>query len=327
MHVFPVTHSTLSQNALLSKVVPLYLGKAAGNCRLLVRGMNDTYLVQTLQEQYLLRAYRHGWRTLSDIQHELELLQYLHRRGVRVAAPLARTDSDLVTPVHAPEGTRYLALFSFAPGLLRPLSPETASSYGRAAATLHREMASFESDHYRYSLDLQHLLDDRVPLILPLLEHRPDDQAFVERLGRFLGNQIQALAPRLTCGLCHGDLNGGNCHMDDQGRLTFFDFDCEGPGWLAYDVAVFNWSVRGMPDQAYARRLWEVYLASYLQENPLSDHDMAAIPFFVAARQLWLVGMHCRHADEWTYGNLSEAYFDRRIELLREVAREQRWVV
>lgn len=327
MQVFPVTHSTLSQHALLTQVLPLYLGKAADSCRLLVRGMNDTYLVQTPQEPYILRAYRHGWRTLPDIQDELELLRHLQRRGVRVAAPLDRTDGDLVTPVHAPEGTRYLALFTFAPGALRPLAPEAASSYGRAAAGLHREMKSFESDHHRYTLDLQHLLDDRVPRILPLLEHRPDDQAFVDRLWRFLRDHIQAIAPGLTWGQCHGDLNGGNSHIDDQGRLTFFDFDCEGPGWLAYDVAVFNWSVRGMPDQEYARRLWEAYLGAYLQENPLSHHDLAAIPFFVAARQLWLVGLHCQYADIWTYGNLSDAYFDRRIRLLRDVAGEQRWSV
>jgi Ser/Thr protein kinase RdoA (MazF antagonist) len=82
MQLFPVTHSTLSQNALLTEVVPLYLGQAANNCRLLVRGMNDTYLVQSRQGQYILRVYRYGWRTPSDIQHELELLLYLHHRGV-----------------------------------------------------------------------------------------------------------------------------------------------------------------------------------------------------------------------------------------------------
>jgi Ser/Thr protein kinase RdoA (MazF antagonist) len=188
-------------------------------------------------------------------------------------------------------------------------------------------MESFESSHQRYPIDLRHLLDDRVPWILPLLEHRPDDRTFVSRMMRFLHQHIGSMASALKRGLCHGDLNGGNCHIDNEGRITFFDFDCEGPGWPAYDIAVFNWTTRDMPDQNAAIRLWQEYLDAYRYEGPLSDYDLAAIPFFVAARQLWLMGLHCQHADEWTYGNLNDAYFDRRLRLLQQLVREQNWPV
>lgn len=325
MGVFPVTHSILAQRALTNEILPFYFGQTSVDCRLLVRGMNDSYLVRAGGDTYILRAYRHGHRTLSDIQHELELLQYLQKQEVGVATPVARKDDEFLTKILAPEGTRYLALFTYAPGTFRSLTPKMASVYGQAAARLHRGMESFDSNYQRYPIDIPHLIDERVPWILPLLEHRPNDQLFVSRIWRFLQQEIGIMAPDLKQGLCHGDLNGGNCHIDDEGNVTFFDFDCEGLGWTAYDVAVFNWSVRDMPNREFALQLWQAYIGSYQIEMPMSDADIASIPYFVAARQLWLMGLHCQHADEWTYGNLNDAYFDRRLRILYELVREQSW--
>jgi Ser/Thr protein kinase RdoA (MazF antagonist) len=227
----------------------------------------------------------------------------------------------------APEGVRYIALFAYATGVFRPLTEEIAGKYGLAAAKLHRSMSLYLEDHPRDPVDLQHLLDESVPSILPLLERRPDDREFIGRLSTLVKRRIRELAPTLKWGLCHGDLNGGNCHIDDEGKVTFFDFDCEGAGWLAYDVAVFNWSVRDMPNRDSALLLWQAYIDAYQSEAPLSDYDLAAIPHFVAARQLWLVGLHCRHADEWSYGYLDDAYFNRRMRILRELVEEQGWSI
>ncbi|WP_245375784.1 phosphotransferase enzyme family protein [Paenibacillus eucommiae] len=323
--MFPVTHSILSQHALASEILPLYFRESTPSCRLLVRGMNDTYLIRSGGSEYILRAYRHNHRSLSDILHELDLLQYLHGQGVGVSTPLARYDSQFLSEVLAPEGNRYLAVFTYAPGTFRPLTSEIARSYGQAAARLHRAMKFFESNYHRHHINLKYLLEDRVPWILPLLNHRPKDQLFVSQIGHFLQQQIDKMSPSLNWGLCHGDLNGGNCHIDNDGRVTFFDFDCEGPGWPAYDVAVFNWSVRDMPDRSVALKLWQEYLDAYQSEMPLSAADTTAIPYFVAARQIWLVGLHCEHADEWTYGNLNDAYFDRRLRILQELVKEQKW--
>ncbi|RKN64895.1 phosphotransferase enzyme family protein [Paenibacillus ginsengarvi] len=324
--MFPVTHSVLSQRALAADVVPSYVS-APAECRLLVKGMNDTYLVLAERKRFILRVYRHGHRTLADIRHEIDLLQHVYEGGGKVAVPIVRRDGDYLTELSAPEGTRYAAMFTYAPGASRPLTQEMAALYGKAAAELHRAMEMFRSEHERYRIDTRYLLDDGTPSIIPLLTHRDEDRAFVQRLWRFLRERLDTMSPSLKQGLCHGDLNGGNCHIDDEGQVTFFDFDCEGLGWQAYDLAVFNWSVRDRPDRELALKLWQTYLDAYGREMHIGEADYAAIPYFVAARQLWLVGLHCRHADEWTYGYLTDAYFDRRLKLLRDLVREQGWPV
>lgn len=51
-------------------VLPYPIGKPH-SCKLLKRGLNDTYLVETEQGKYILRLYRRGWRTKEEIDFEL----------------------------------------------------------------------------------------------------------------------------------------------------------------------------------------------------------------------------------------------------------------
>src|SRR5262245_57595821 len=100
----PVTHSTLSVQALIDDVLSDYDIDAPTECKLLNRGLNDTYLVRTYATNYILRVYRSGWRTLSEILYELEALLHLKRAGIAVSIPLPRKDGHLINTVTAPEG-------------------------------------------------------------------------------------------------------------------------------------------------------------------------------------------------------------------------------
>src|SRR6185295_10539869 len=123
--------------------------------------LNDTFLVNTHGPKYILRAYRAGWRSLSEILYELEALLYLQREGVSVSAPIARKDGTFVGSVLAPEGVRYLALFTYAPGKELTYDEEGADSYryGSATAKIHAATDTFQTSHKRFALNLEHLLD------------------------------------------------------------------------------------------------------------------------------------------------------------------------
>ncbi|MBW4662937.1 MAG: hypothetical protein KME01_01835 [Chroococcus sp. CMT-3BRIN-NPC107] len=57
-----VIHSIPSSEALEQNVLCHYQFGNFQNCRLLKRGLNDTYLVETEEQRYILRVYRHSWR-------------------------------------------------------------------------------------------------------------------------------------------------------------------------------------------------------------------------------------------------------------------------
>ena len=111
-----VIRSIVSPDALLAKVVQSYAIASPVRCRLLKRGLNDTYLLTTEGGPYVLRVYRAGWRSGDEIQYELDLLRHLHVRGVAVSVPIAAHGDRLALPVAAPEGIRYLVLFTYANG-------------------------------------------------------------------------------------------------------------------------------------------------------------------------------------------------------------------
>jgi Ser/Thr protein kinase RdoA (MazF antagonist) len=57
-----------------------------------------------------------AWRSRSEIEWELDLLIHLDRKGVPVAAPVAKKDGIFLSFLNQPEGQRGAALFSYAEG-------------------------------------------------------------------------------------------------------------------------------------------------------------------------------------------------------------------
>jgi Ser/Thr protein kinase RdoA (MazF antagonist) len=154
---------------------------------------------------------------------------------------------------------------------------------------------------------------------LPLLVDRPEDQVYLLSVVDTLKEQVARLqVSALEWGACHGDFHGGNVHITSDQQVTFFDFDCCGPGWRAYDIAVFRWSrVQNSQDE----KLWEAFLNGYLQLRTLQTVDLAAVPLFVAIRQIWLVGLHAFNAPDFGYSFLNDYYFDESMSILRECVR------
>jgi Ser/Thr protein kinase RdoA (MazF antagonist) len=321
LHTFPATYSRLSSAALVAEVLPDFDIGAVATCQFYTGGFNDTYRVRTAQgSTYYLRVYRAAWRSLPDILYELDLLQHLAYKGFPAARPQPRHDGSLHYPIQAPEGRRYAALFSEAPGRLISYDREpekVAFQYGQAVARLHNAVDDFASLHQRFHIDLELLIDAPLRHIAPFLAHRSDDWAYLQRFANHLRQHITALPENdLQQGYCHGDLQGYHAHVDPHGTLTFFDFDCGGYGYRAYDFAVFRWCAR-LENQESIR--WEPYLRGYREIRPLDDLDAQAVPLFVGARYLWHMGVHTQNAPDWGCDWLNDAYFDEKIGFLRQV--------
>ena len=75
----PITYSTLSPAAVISQIFSAYDLGSAASCDFFARGLNDTFRVQTPGERYALRIYRYGWRSLSDVEYEIDALLHLDR--------------------------------------------------------------------------------------------------------------------------------------------------------------------------------------------------------------------------------------------------------
>lgn len=318
--VFPAIASILSPHTLIRDVLPGFNVGEISTCQFYSGGFNHTYRIATVAGQtYYLRAYRQSWRTLADIQYELDVLNHLKRTGFPAAQPVPYRDGKYFCEVPALEGQRYLALFTEAPGpeVSYDHEPEKmAARYGQAVARMHNALDDFSSPHPRFHLDLDYFTTQPLKTIAPFLLHRPDDWKYLQHFAATLHDKLLLLPARdLEQGFCHGDLQGYHANVAADGTLTFFDFDCGGSGYRAYDLAVFLWCCR--LEEAVATR-WDPFLQAYRQERSIHDLDVRAAPLFACARYLWHIGVHTRNSPDWGVDFLNTKYFDTHLKRLRD---------
>jgi Ser/Thr protein kinase RdoA (MazF antagonist) len=318
-HTAPVIASTLSPQFLAMEILPGFGLENVTACHFYTGGFNHTYQLQTGDGQtYYCRVYRREWRTLVDIQYELALLDHLRQKGFPAARPLRYEGGQMYCAVPAPEGRRYLAVFSAAPGpeINYEQEPEkVARRYGRAVAEMHNALDDFHSAHPRFHLDQEHFIDQPLQHIAPFLVHRPEDWRYVQHFAAELRRRIEELpAGEMEQGACHGDLQGYHANVGPDGTLTFFDFDCGGYGYRAYDLAVFLWCCR--LEDAIDQR-WAAFLEAYQAHRTINALDLAAVPLFVCARYLWHMGVHTQNSPDWGVGFLHDRYFADHLERLR----------
>lgn len=314
MQPLPVTHSIICSDALLKNIIPQFQIESPKHCLFWCQGLNDTYKITTANEVFILRVYRHLWRTPEQIHFEIDALLHLQNNGCNVAYPILTHTGEYIVKLEAPEGVRYTILTRYIAGKELDLSDlKTVHLYGSYVAQLHLNSAQFNSSFQRPKLDVQHLITEPLARIKPFLKNRQDDWSFIESYAQQLALRLQkALNDKQALSFCHGDLHAGNAHMDAE-QLGLFDFDCCALGLRSYDLAVFKWSLKVENKDL---TIWETFLQSYQQQFPLPADELLLIDTLVSIRQIWLVGLHIEIA--LAKGWLDENYFTHKITFLRE---------
>lgn len=313
--VAPVTQSIVTPEYLTAQVLPQYPIGQVTSCILTSHSFNDSYLIEAEYGWYTLRVYRHGRKPgIEDIHYELELLRYVRAQGARVAAPVLRADGAWLTPVAAPEGKRYSALFEQAEGI--PTAPEDGQmkAYGWATAQLHNAVRDFYYRYQRPSMTLSELIDKPLAQLAVLLRHRPDDVQYLQQMANRANRHLHVLQGQLEEGICHNDLHGGNAYIDARNNVTLFDFDECCRGWRAYEIAVMLWSERR---NTTSTTLYPAFLEGYREKRKLDAVDLRAVPYFVIARHFWWLGAHITHAGWFGNANLTDRFWTRAVEFLQ----------
>jgi Ser/Thr protein kinase RdoA (MazF antagonist) len=311
-----VTRSILSPQALLAVLEETYSVGSPISCEFLKFASNDTYLLTCADGRYVARVYGVRWRSLPEIEYELDLLRHVAARGVAVSLPVSRKDGGLTCPVAAPEGTRQLALFEFVPGAaLSWQNEEHWELAGRWAAQFHAASDDFASRWTRPSLDLEHLIDLPLEAIRPFLTRRPDIRSYLESLAERLRTRLQAgIDAGLDWGVCHGDFEGKNIQLTEDHKLAVLDFDHCGAGWRMYDFASIY--MNGKRDQS--NNIWNAFLRGYTEIRKLAAADLSAVPLFPALQHLSALRMFAENAADWGSIHIGDGNLDYWVKYFRD---------
>lgn len=316
--VFPVIYSTLASDAVITKVLPQYKIGIALSCQFWHRGLSDVYLVETLTDQYILRVSHRHWRSESDIEFELELLDFFQQRQLPVAYPLKTKAGGLSIEINAPEGKRYAALFTLAPGTvaLGDLNPKQSRLLGETVAKLHQAAGDFRGHYHRQPLTLEYLLDDSLKIIAPCLRHRTTDWDYLVEAIAQLKHQLQLSKEPPFWGICWGDPHSGNAHFTTEGKVTLFDFDQCGYGWRAFDIAKF---LQVSLSTGISKCVREAFLAGYQAVCEVTDQELASLQALTQTAHIWTWAISLNAAIIHNYSRLDDSYFQKRLEQLKRL--------
>lgn len=288
------------------------------HCELLRRGFNEVYDVHAAGGRHVARLSSLRARGPANTAFEMALLGHLHARGADVAPAVG---ASLVLPL--PEGPRDLVVFRHVPGSW-PEAPEDFELTGAALARIHTAAADYEGPPSRYTLDLDHLLTRPLGWLMaaPTMDDalREAFTALVQELRERIGG-----GAGLTRVVCHGDCHGGNNYVstDEKGarRTAFFDFDDAGPGWLAYDLAVFLWGqlprklMTEVDEDTAAKYLR--FISGYAGAGVLPPADLDALPLFLAVRNVWLIGEYASRRHHWGSQMIPTPWLRKQVPLMR----------
>jgi Ser/Thr protein kinase RdoA (MazF antagonist) len=300
----PVVYSTPSAAAVADFVLMHYDLPKEIECKLLYRGWNDVFEVRIKGgERFIFRLSKRRLRGDADVAMETAFLAYLDRNSVPVAAAIPMRDGSLFASGCFPEGERPAVLFRYAEG--RPSRARASTSDARAngvtLARIHDAAGGFAAaDKGRYRLDCDHLLHRPLSAILADEDLSDSLRAGFVDLTRRLSTMLAA-RHGLSWTHCHGDCHGYNANITvlgpRAGEAVFFDFDESGPGFLAYDLAVFLWNCVLFDRKDHAS--WHAFIEGYRSIRELSRADFEAVHLFAPLRHIWLAGEYASRIYEW----------------------------
>lgn len=249
------------------------------DCRFIRRSFNDHYLIQTKNGKYILRVYlnnKYYINHINDFNFELELLSFLASKNIPVSYPIRNKDEVFLTKFLYNNETRFITLFSFAEGfqINTTLENNLAISFGENIADLHRVSNDFKSEHNRYKINLNYLINEPLEILQKYCnKHNLGNLNFFMPYANYLYSQLQQLPINSDAyGIIHGDLNPSNIHLNDNSNITIFDFDHCGYGWRIHDLAVIK--------LCYDKNTYEAILYGYASKNNLSKIEKELVELY-----------------------------------------------
>lgn len=266
------------------------------------------YRVIAGDDRFALREWE-STASQAWISASVEFQVALGHHGIAVARPVAGKHGQWV----GSDGTRRFTIFEWIDGpvLRQVMNLDHAKALGHLLAEFHRTTEAIALPMLP-ALDAYWLIDKPLELIAgwpSLAPHIIEEYQHVGRILRLVFSRLPRQAPRY--GICHGDFHPNNMLIGAHG-LVLIDFDWAGIGWRAYDLAVFDWSTRSMPDAA---RLQAAFRSGYATIRPLKTKELATVPIFCAARHLFLTGLIVRYELEGrvTGHTMDDGLFARRF--------------
>jgi Ser/Thr protein kinase RdoA (MazF antagonist) len=324
MKKFPVTSSILSADH-----IGIFVKKKYGligdmsceigdmSCEILKAGINHSYLVKDKDQKFIFRLYSFNWRSDLEINEEIRLLEVLMTKSISVSYPLKDIEGNYIQYLEAPEGMRQGVLFSFAEGEKNiNFSADLHFKVGQIMANIHKATLNLELKRINYTAKL--ILEDSLASLSKFLPADSEEMAWMLSTQEYLSNEMnKADTSQLRKGAVHLDIWFDNMNITRDGKITIFDFDFCGNGWLCYDIAYYVLQLHSTERDIKERNLKvKSFIDGYQSVTRINDEERRLLPVLGISLYFFYLGVQCKRYNNWSNVFLNEAYLKRFINLL-----------
>ncbi|SIT94022.1 phosphotransferase [Pontibacter indicus] len=305
----PVISSILSPAYLAELVIQLYGFDGKSTCRILKTGINHSYLIATHDKKYVLRVYYYDWRKESEINEELQLLDYLRDNGMLVSYPIKDCNGKYINRIPALEGERFAVLFSFAEGeSIRTPSEGVIYSLGVTMAKMHQ--LTINKSVKRKDYDANTLVSWAYQSAKEHFTEPSIEMEYFQRANSIISSEFRnADTANLRYGIVHLDLWYENMKVKNESQITVFDFDNCGNGWLFLDMAFSLMTLyRNEPNKENFESKKDSFYQGYESITSISEEEKRLIPYGGLAIWLHYTGIHIQRFDDFSNQFLSQEF-------------------
>lgn len=325
MNTFPAQYSTLSAAALKDYLIKAYQLNSATACRLLIRNVSDTYILENENEKYIFKIYRDAHRKRNEIEAEVELLNILKENGNSVSYPIADVEGNQIQQFNAAEGLRNGILFSFAKGkVILDLEDKHLIRLGYDMATLHQTTSAIKLSYLRPVFNFETTLFEPLKDLKPHFNEMPEEFEYLRNIADKLVKKFEDFdTSTFSYGYCHYDFFPKNFHFDENGKITFFDFDFAGEGYLINDLMTFLnhyffHQLNNLITKEQAEKDFGTFLKAYQEVRPLTEDELKAIPYLGITFHIFFLKFFYDNYDDWSNAFLTLRYTKHRVELIKK---------
>jgi len=312
---FPVTNSNISATHLGLFLQETYSLSKDTSCHLIKAGINDTYLVTDNSDKFVFRVYSLNWRSKTEIDEEIRLLNLLKDHSISISYPLSDNENNYIQTLNAPEGDRFAVLFTFASGEKKHLiSEETHFQIGELIARLHKITTNQKLNRVDYTPEV--ILVNSLKKVSSFLTADTEEMNFMRSAQTYLLKEFEnADKSQIRQGIVHLDIWFDNLNITPDNHVTIFDFDFCGNGWLCLDIAYYILQLHNI--EKYEANDYQPkvdhFLKGYESVTPLSAEEKRLIPMLGVSIYFFYLGVQCERYDNWSNSFLSENYLKRFI--------------
>ncbi len=236
------------------------------------------------------------------------MLNILKAAGVSVSCPIPDKKGEYVQRISAPEGIRYAVLFSFAEGeKIRYMAESTCAAVGSLMGEMHKVTLNQRVNRIEYTLET--LVQSPYQCASRYFSESLPEMIFVKNASEHLTTLFsQENRESIRTGIVHLDVWYDNMSILDSDKITLFDFNFCGNGWLILDVAYFCMQLFHIEaDKTQYELKAKIFLESYRDVMPISEEEQRLLPYAGLAIWLFYLGVQsCRF--DWSNVFLTENY-------------------